>query len=269
MQKLLFLGLTLTSFSIFAQKESVSPANTSKFENIMETVNGVNFNLVAIKGGSFAMGCQADENNKCDADERIVHPVTVSDFYLAQTEVTQALWTAVMGRNPSKLRGCDDCPVEHISWLDAQEFIEKLNKITGKNYRFPTEAEWEYAAKGGGVSQKYKYCGSNKLDDVAWYLDNNQNRTHPVGKKKPNELGLYDMSGNVYEWCQDWYQDSYPTEEQIDPKGPSDGILKVSRGGSWGYTSRLCRPTFRHFNLPTDQNDDIGLRLALSPIVPE
>ena len=167
-----------------------------------------------------------------------------------------------MGENPSKHKG-DNLPVEQVSWNDCQEFIKKLNALTGKNFRLPTEAEWEYAARGGNKSRGYKYSGSNNIDDVAWYYGNSGAETHPVKSKQPNELGIYDMSGNVDEWCQDWYGD-YSSATQTNPKGATTGSRRVNRGGSWGDNARYCRSSNRRGYDPGDRIHVIGFRLVLS-----
>ena len=159
--------------------------------------------MVFVKGGTFMMGATPEQGSDAGDGEKPVHSVTVSDFYIGKYEVTQAQWKAVMGKNPSHYKG-ENRPVERVSWYDIQKFIEKLNAKTGKRYRLPTEAEWEYAARGGNQSKGYKYSGSNDIGSVAWYTNNSGDRTHPVGQKQPNELGLYDMTGNVWEWCSDW-----------------------------------------------------------------
>ena len=173
--------------------------------------------------------------------------------------MTQALWKAVMGSNPSNWKG-DNLPVENVSWNDCQTFLRKLNAMTGKNFRLPTEAEWEYAARGGNRSRGYQYSGSNVLSDVAWYSGS---KTHNVGTKAPNELGIYDMSGNVWEWCQDWYGD-YHGYSQTNPTGPSSGSKRVVRGGSWIYFAWCCRVADRTDYAPGIRNNDLGFRLALS-----
>ena len=165
-----------------------------------------------------------------------------------------------MGSNPSKFKG-DNLPVEQVSWNDIQEFITKLNTMTGKTFRLPTEAEWEYAARGGNKSKGYKYSGSNTLDNVAWYTNNSSSKTHPVGQKQPNELGLYDMSGNVWEWCQDWYG-SYSSSSQTNPTGPSSGSYRVLRGGSWYHFARICRVSYRLNSDPDDRYNLNGFRLV-------
>lgn len=166
-----------------------------------------------------------------------------------------------MGSNPSYWKG-DNLPVESVSWDDCQEFIRKLNSMTGQNFRLPTEAEWEFACRGGNNSRGYKYSGSNYIDNVAWYRDNSGEKTHPVATKSPNELGIYDMSGNVWEWCADWYGD-YSSGAPTNPKGPYDGSNRVDRGGSWNYGTRLCRSSYRIGNKPATRSYFLGLRLAL------
>ena len=188
---------------------------------------------------------------------------SLSDFHIGKHEVTQGLWEEVMGGNPSYNKAGDNYPVEGVSWEDCQGFIERLNNRTGLNFRLPTEAEWEYAARGGKKSEGYKYAGSDGLDEVGWYGDNSGKHTHPVGKKKPNELGLHDMSGNVWEWCQDWYG-GYEDEAQRDPTGPRFGGYRVLRGGSgWSYAGH-CRVSYRCHFVPVFRHDSRGLRLALS-----
>ena len=176
--------------------------------------------------------------------------------------MTQALWKAVMGSNPSNRKG-DNLPVENVSWNDCQTFLRKLNAMTDKNFRLPTEAEWEFAARGGNRSRGYQYSGSKKIDDVAWYNNNSGGETHPVGTKAPNELGIYDMSGNVWEWCQDWYGD-YHGYSQTNPTGPSSASGRMNRGGSWYNYARYCRVANRGSFAPGIRTSSLGLRLALS-----
>ena len=196
-----------------------------------------------------------------DSDEKPVHSVTLSDYYIGETEVTQELWEAVMGSNPSSFKGSQK-PVESVSWHDCKEFITKLNRLTGKNFRLPTEAEWEYAARGGNKSKGYKYSGSNTIDNVAWYRDNSGKATHNVKTKSPNELGIYDMSGNVWEWCEDWYG-YYSSGSQTNPAGPSTGSRRVLHGGSWYDHAGSCRVSNRSY-YPVNRSYYIGFRLALS-----
>ena len=212
--------------------------------------------MVLVKGGTFQMG------EKGVAEP--VHTVTLSDFYIGKYPVTQKQWKEIMGSNPSKFAGCDDCPVESVSWNDVQKFIQKLNKKTGQNYRLPTEAEWEYAARGGAQSKGYSYAGSNNLDKVGWHKENSSGNTQAVGQKQPNELGLYDMSGNVWEWCQDWYEE-YSSEPQTNPTGPLKGDYRVLRGGSWYDDPQDCRVASRTCNDPTYRDFSVGFRLVLSP----
>lgn len=222
--------------------------------------------LVLVRGGTFTMGCTEEQSSECEDDEKPPHQVTLSDYYIGKYEVTQKQWREVLGNDPEELffKGCDDCPVEGVSWEDVQEFLKRLNARTGKTYRLPTEAEWEYAARGGASSKGFQYAGSNVLDEVAWYDDNSGAKTHPVGQKKANELGLYDMSGNVYEWCQDWYDD-YARGPAKNPAGPSTRSLRVVRGGSWSRYAQYCRVADRNSYTPGNRNYNLGFRLARTP----
>ena len=224
--------------------------------------NGVSFEMVEVRGGTFRMGGTSEQGSDADSDDEYpVHSVTLSGYYIGKTEVTQALWKAVMGSNPSYWKG-DNLPVEQVSWDDCQEFIRKLNALTGQNFRLPTEAEWEFACRGGNNSRGYKYCGSNYIDNVAWYDGNTGDKTHPVATKLPNELGIYDMSGNVWEWCSDWYG-KYSSGAQANPKGPYDGSYRVVRGGSWDDNAKGCRSSNRTCNSPGYRSNYLGLRLSL------
>ena len=225
-------------------------------------INSITSQMVYVQGGTFMMGATSEQGCAAYSDEKPAHRVTLSGFYIGKYEVTQSLWRAVMYYNPSRFKG-DNLPVEMVSWDDCQQFIKKLNAITGKSFRLPTEAEWEYAARGGKQSRHFQYSGSDNLDDVAWYGDNSNRKTYPVGTKRPNELGIYDMSGNVWEWCQDWYG-SYSSDAKTDPKGPSNGSRRVIRGGCWGNSARSCRSSIRDYYAPDGCYDDLGLRLALS-----
>ena len=227
-------------------------------------VNGVEFNMVKIEGGTFHMGATSEQGSDSYYWVYPVHSVTLSDYYIGETEVTQELWEAVMGSNPSEFTGNNQRPVESVSWDDCQEFIKKLNQLTGKNFRLPTEAEWEYAARGGKYSRGYKYSGSNNAYEVAWYGSNSGYETQPIKTKEANELGLYDMSGNVYEWCNDWYnQNYYRNSPQTNPTGPSKGWDRVLRGGSWFSYGRNVRVSNRSGIAPGYRCYDLGLRLAL------
>lgn len=237
------------------------------------TANGVSFMMIRVDGGTFTMGATSEQGSDADSDEKPTHRVTLSGYYIGETEVTQALWEAVMGTSVSdqrdkankgwSLRGVgSNYPMYYISWDECQEFIRKLNVLTGKSFRLPTEAEWEYAARGGNQSQGYKYSGSNTLGDVAWYDDNSGDETHPVKTKSSNELGVYDMSGNVWEWCADWYG-SYNSSAQTNPTGAASGSFRVFRGGSWSSDAGLCRVTLRSWSAPGSRGGNLGLRLAL------
>ena len=217
-------------------------------------------NMVYVEGGTFTMGATSEQGGDGDPDLKPAHRVTLSSFSICRYEVTQEEWEAVMGCNPSHFEG-KKRPVESVSWNDCQEFIRKLNAITGKHFRLPTEAEWEFAARGGNKSKGYKYSGSNNIGGVAWYGDNSDWETHPVGQKSPNELGLYDMSGNVWEWCGDWW-DIYKLSSQTDPKGPSTGDRRVFRGGGYAYADSCC-VSARDAYLPHMTSADLGFRLAL------
>lgn len=224
------------------------------------TVNGVQFTMVEVGGGTFTMGATSEQGSDAWDEEKPAHEVTLSDYYIGQTEVTQALWEAVMGSNPSDSKG-GNLPVERVSWDDCQVFIQKLNQLTGKQFRLPTEAEWEYAARGGRKSRGYKYAGGNNIDSVAWCDGNSGNETHPVATKQANELGIYDMSGNVLEWCSDWCGD-YTSSSQSDPQGSSSGSFRVIRGGCCYNVARLCRVSIRNYNTPNYRGGDLGLRLS-------
>ena len=251
-------------------------------------VNGVTFKMIYVEGGTFTMGCtwEREKDFFCPSDEEPSHAVTLSDFWIGETEVTQELWMAVMGSGPRYYRGWPEewgqgntYPAYFVSWEDCQEFIRKLNKLTNNTFRLPTEAEWEYAARGGNKSQNYKFAGSNNIDDVAWFwqnsgdsyltgnhdwdiIKNNNCKSHPVKTKSPNTLGIYDMSGNVYEWCQDWYGE-YNSSAQANPTGPSSGSYRVYRGGSWDILAWQCRISFRQYYTPDLINNWLGFRLAL------
>ena len=227
------------------------------------TVNGVSFDMMMVKAGTFTMGATS-EMKAPESREKPTHQVTLTnDYYIGKTEVTQALWKAVMGNNPSYFKG-DNLPVENVSWDDCQKFISKLNSLTGQNFRLPTEAEWEFAARGGNNSNHYQYSGSNELGDVAWYDGNSGDKTHVVATKQPNELGLYDMSGNVWEWCSDWFG-NYSSSSLTNPTGPNSGSYRVLRGGGWSSLARNCRSSYRHGVAPGNGSLDDGLRLVLVP----
>ena len=264
-----FAGMDMTKHFYLEMAPVLNPIKTP-------VLNAINY--VKVKGGMFQMGDEhGDLHNVC----RPVHQVTVSDFYIKKTPVTQKQWCDIMGNNPSHFKDCDECPVENISWNDVQDFIKKVNANTGMKCRLPTEAEWEYAARGGHKASvenekgdihigEYKYAGSNNLDQVGWYRENSKSKTHPVAIKKPNELGLYDMSGNVWEWCRDWYGDKYYDECRKEgnvenPAGPGNGSFRVLRGGYWSSRAQRCRSAYRGYSYPDSRFNRIGFRLVFVP----
>lgn len=235
--------------------------------DLIITIDDVTFKMIRVDNGTFQMG-----SNEGFDREKPIHQVTLSNFSIGETEVTQELWKAVMGSNPSEFKGSKH-PVENVNWYVCLAFIKRLNELTGKTFRLPTEAEWEFAARGGNRSNGYTYSGSNKIEDVAWYYHNCYDKgegspdygTHEVGIKVPNELGIYDMSGNVYEWCQDWISPIYYScSTENNPTGPSKGYYRVCRGGSWYRgDATVCRVAYRCSSSPKEKNSSIGFRLAL------
>lgn len=242
--------ITLTTLLLAGERGAASSIDPA---NIKDSFTGMEF--VFVPGGCFTSGA-----NDGNSDEKPTHEVCLSTFYIGKFEVTQKEWQRVMGSNPSQFSSCgDSCPVEQVSWSDAQEFIFRLNRMTGNNYRLPTEAEWEFACRGGGKAETY--CGSSDVSAVAWIDSNSSNSPHPVGKKSPNRLGLFDMSGNVWEWVQDW-NGKYPAERQENPLGPASGSSRVRRGGSWQYDAAKSRAPWRSSGYQDDRAFDIGFRLA-------
>ncbi len=258
-------------------QKRVSTLETGKKETMYRAASsGPHHGYVFVEGGSFMMGSPPDEPDR-DSDEGPRHRVTVSSFYMKTTPVTQREWREVMGTNPSSFEG-DDRPVEGVTWFDAVKYCNALSvregstpvyRLNGKNvtanwntdgYRLPAEAEWEYAARGGNASKGYLYAGGDNVGEVAWYNVNSGGETRPVGGRAPNELGLYDMSGNVYEWCWDW-KGSYSSGSQSDPRGPASGLYRVIRGGSWRYSARYLRSAYRYLS-PGFGYDDLGFRLV-------
>ena len=255
---------SLTSSTSSSNANTLSSSGSSLSGNALTipVKNGINIEMVKVEAGSFDMGATPEMKKPYDW-EKPVHRVTLTNnYYIGKYEVTQALWKIVMGSNPSNFKG-DNLPVENVSWNNCQKFISKLNKLTGKSFRLPSEAEWEYAARGGNKSRGYLYSGSNAIGDVAWYEGNSSFMTHAVGTKQPNELGIYDMTGNVWEWCQDWY-DSYSSSPQTNPTGAVSGSYRVDRGGSWNCLARSCRASCRDRCTPDYRNNSCGLRLVLS-----
>ena len=255
---------TLSSNTASSSNGYASSSSVSSGSNVISIPvrNGITIEMVKVEAGTFMMGATSEMQNPYD-DEKPVHQVALTnDYYMSKYEVTQALWQAVTGKNPSKFKG-DNLPVERVSWNDCQVFIRNLNNMTGRKFRLPTEAEWEYAARGGKKSRGYQYSGSSNIYDVAWFDDINRNKKHPVGTKQANELGLYDMSGNVWEWCQDRYG-SYSSSFQKNPTGAIMGEYRVFRGGRWGANERIGRTSCRSYCTPDFSYFNLGLRLALS-----
>jgi formylglycine-generating enzyme required for sulfatase activity len=248
--------------------QDTNPPALVDVEGTTLEVNNVKFKMVTINGGSFMMG---SDDREAKSDQKPVHKVTVSGFSIGQTEVTQELWRAVMGSNPSEFNG-KNLPVDNVTWEECQRFVAILNQLleetgqlpNGKKFHLPTEAQWEYAARGGDKGKGYTYAGSNDINAVAWTRDNSGEKTHPVASKLPNELGLYDMSGNVWEWCQDYY-DSYKSGDQTNPIGPKSNTGRViKRGGSWYYApEHYFRTTFRYGYYTSTSDSSIGVRLCL------
>lgn len=226
------------------------------------TVDGVSFTMIKVDGGSFYMGATYEQESEAMWWENPVHYVTLSGYYIGETEVTQALWKAVMGHNPSRFVG-DNFPVDCVSWDDCVQFCHALSQRTGKRFRLPTEAEWEFAARGGNKSRHYKYSGSNNLYDVAWCVDNSDSIAHPVKVKKPNELGIYDMAGNAWEWCNDYWVATFEKYAENNPQGPSSGEYRVHRGGGWLNRPTHCRISYRYKALQSRRNDFRGFRLVM------
>ena len=253
---------SIVSQPTVAQQPAAQPTVANSNNISIPVKDGINIDMVHVKAGTFTMGATPEMEDPLDK-EKPTHIVTLTnDYYIGKYEVTQALWKAVMGSNPSEFKG-ENLPVEMISWDECQEFISKLNRITGKVFRLPSEAEWEYAARGGKKSMGYQYSGNNNLSDVAWYTNNSSSKTHAVGIKHPNELGIYDMSGNVSEWCQDWYG-KYSATSQTNPTGAMSGSDRVFRGGSWRSIAWFFRLSFRFEVAPSYRNSNLGLRLVLS-----
>jgi formylglycine-generating enzyme required for sulfatase activity len=243
------------------QTQQVQPVQTTGTTSTRDPILAqIDRGMVYVEGGTFVMGGTSEQGGDAESDEKPTHSVTLSSYYISDHEVTQAEWEAMMGSNPSYFKG-GNLPVENVSWDDCQEFIRKLNSLTGLRFRLPTEAEWEYAARGGSRSRGYKYSGSNTLGDVAWYTDNSGSKTHPVKQKQSNELGLYDMSGNVWEWCQDWYS-SYSSSSQSNPQGHANGSYRVDRGGGWDSNAGSCRVSIRGSYAPSGRDSGLGFRLA-------
>ena len=239
---------------------------TAVFLNIpvirtIDLIDGIQIELILIPAGEFDMGSPPSEKAR-NVDEEPIRRIKISrPFYIGRYEITQAEWKAVMGQILSNFQG-SDLPVDGIPWSSAAEFCQRLSEREHETFRLPTEAEWEYACRAGTVTT-YSFGGDpSSLTQFAWYSGNSRHKTHPVGRKKPNAFGLYDMHGNVWEWCSDWYNE-YPVDPIIDPTGPSDGSSRILRGGSWFCTLDLCRSANRGWNTPTIRDDDVGFRIVM------
>ena len=259
--KLAFLCLLAGVVLIACKKEKEVDSKKSDYK---ETAFDMDLCMVWVDGGTFDIGATPEQGSDAGSDEKPVHKVTLSSYYIGKYEITQAQWKAVMGTEPSSFKG-DNLPVEQVSWTEAKEFCDKLSQKTGKKYVLPTEAQWEFAARGGVKSKGYKYSGSNDLGTVAWYGDNSDYETHAVGTKAANELGIYDMTGNVWEWCADWFE-AYSSSAVTDPTGPNSGDYRVLRGGSWSSLDGIsCRVSFRSCDSPDFFYFNIGFRVVCIP----
>lgn len=263
---------TTTTYSQTGYASQPAPAANQDFT---ETAWDINMKMIWVEGGDFLMGCTSEQGN-CESNAQNVRRVTVDGFYIGMLEVTQSQWEKVVGTSISQQRnkrGSDyalkgvgpDYPMYYVSWDEAMEFCRLLSNKTGRTYTLPTEAQWEYAARGGNKNEGAKYAGSNMIDAVAWYTDNSGSGTHIVGSKRANALGIYDMSGNVWEWCKDWYASSYVSYDTNNPVGLSSGSSRVLRGGGWTYTASSCRVAYRGKNSPGFRNSDLGFRVVCIP----
>jgi formylglycine-generating enzyme required for sulfatase activity len=248
----------------------------SSTQDFTETAYGVNMKMIWVEGGEFLMGCTSEQGNDCADDEENVRRVTVDGFYIGMLEVTQAQWEKVMGTSVYQQRNKanpdwsiygigDDYPMYYVSWEEAMEFCRQLSAKTGRNYTLPTEAQWEYAARGGSKNDRTKYAGSNYISDVAWYNGNSYSSTHKVGSKRANALGIYDMSGNVWEYCKDWGVSPYSSYDTNNPTGPSSGVLRIRRGGSWYEEASISRVANRGSTHGDLRSNDDGFRVVLLP----
>ena len=266
---------TRTTTTTYSQTGYASQPAPAANQDFTETAWGANMKMIWVEGGDFLMGCTSEQGN-CGSDEQNVRRVTVDGFYIGMLEVTQSQWEKVVGTSISQQRnkrGSDyalegvgpDYPMYYVSWDEAMEFCRLLSNKTGRTYTLPTEAQWEYAARGGNKNEGAKYAGSNMIDAVAWYTDNSGSNTHIVGSKRANALGIYDMSGNVWEWCKDWYASSYVSYDTNNPVGPSSGSSRVVRGGSWYSSASNCRVADRGSYSPGDRYSNLGFRVVCLP----
>ena len=244
----------------YSTSSSVETKHVKQGQNVSTVIDG--FEFVKVSGDCFEMGC-GPWAEQCFEDEKPQHNVCIDSYYIGKYEITQKQWQEIMGSNPSYFKKGKSYPVESVSWNDVQSFLRELNAKTGKTYRLPTEAEWEYASRSGGKEEMYS--GGNAAADFAWYSNNSNMSIQQSGEKKPNGLGIYDMSGNVWEWCSDWYEKEYYSESvQANPRGPSEGKSRVLRGGSWYYDERNVRTTTRNRLWPDHKNSRVGFRIVLS-----
>ena len=249
--------------------------NLTTGRDFVETTAGLNMKMVWVEGGEFMMGGTSEQGSDVYSDEQVIRRIKLSSYYIGECEITQQQWTKVMGTSiqqqaskagQSSYRGIGpDYPMYYVSWEEAQAFCQELSRMTGRTYCLPTEAQWEYAARGGKNADRSKYSGSWSIDAVAWYADNSGRSTHPVKNKRANSLGLYDMIGNVWEWCSDWYSDSYNINDTNNPTGPSSGSSRVLRGGSWCDGEQFCRVSNRSYNDPGDRSSNTGFRVVVIP----
>lgn len=252
-----------------------SSQSTSRNQDFTETAWGINMKMIWVEGSDFLMGCTSEQGGDCSSDKQNVRRVTVDGFYIGMLEVTQSQWEKVIGTSiyqqktkagKSSICGVGpDYPMYYVSWDEAMEFCRILSNKTGRTYTLPTEAQWEYAARGGNKNEGTKYAGSNMIDVVAWYADNSGGSAHIVGSKRANALGIYDMSGNVWEWCKDWYANSYVSYDTNNPVGPSSGSNRVYRGGSWYNSASFCRVADRYCYSPGYRTYNLGFRVVLLP----
>lgn len=234
------------------QPSSPNPKLKPELNDFVETIY--------VEGGTFTMGCTGEQND-CDEDEKPPQKVRVASFYIGKYEITQQQWRQVMHNSPSYFKNCGRCPVEQVSWNEVQEFLKRLKDMTGKSYRLPTEIEWEFAARGGNKSKNYKFAGGNSIHPVGWYFENSNYETHPVGSKTPNELGIYDMSGNVWEWCQT--EHIYESDE-LRSRTENKEIYRIIRGGGWYINSKYHRLSYRNYDVPERRYMSLGFRVVLS-----
>ena len=260
-----------TSYSSYSSSSRSYGAN----QDFVENAWNINMKMIWVEGGVFMMGCTNEQSADCNSVEENVHRVELDGFYIGMLEVTQSQWEKVVGTNiysqqykVGASRTCgvgSDYPMYYVSWEEAMEFCRLLSNKTGKTYTLPTEAQWEYAARGGTKADGAKYAGNHMVDLVAWYAGNSDGSTHPCGSKSPNALGIFDMCGNVFEWCKDWYKSGYESHDTNNPTGPLSGSHRVLRGGCWFRDASSCRVAFRYRRSPGDRGSGVGFRVVLLP----